>query len=297
MRSRLWAAVGGWCLAAGAALAQPAPEPPTRLPPLLPVPDRPADRRPPTPRPKYPPDREVEYDRSLLYLPDAKPEPPPAPPPPAADRCWAAPSVLLGWTEPSCRVAPPMRAGLALDGGVWLDGDGRHGIDAGAVYWPPSAGRAGSDELRTRSVTADVGYRRRLVQRDGLRLDGLVGYRFAYVGEDAATGPRQAEARTAFHGGELGLSAAGRWERWAADLAGKVGLGASVIDADLSGDSARFAVAPAVSARVGRELTGCARVFAGYTLTYLSRAARAADPPAASEFWAQGVTLGVEWRY
>jgi hypothetical protein len=298
MRGRLWATVGGWWVVAGAALAQPAPDPPDHLPPLLPVPDRAAECHQPAPRPKCLAGCEVEYDRSLLYLPDRKPESPSASPPSTdAERCWAAPAVLLGWTEPSRRVAPPMRAGLAFDGGVWLDGEAGRGIDAGVVYLPQAVGRLGPDELRTRFVTVEVGYRRRLVQRDGLRLDGLLGYRFAHVGEDAASGPRPADARTAFHGGEVGLSAAGRWERWAVDLTGKVGLGASIMDAEPAGDSTRFAVAPAVSARVGRELSGHALLFAGYTFNYLSRAARAADQPGTSDFWAQGVTLGVEWRY
>lgn len=85
-----------------------------------------------------------------------------------------------------------------------------------------------------------------------------------------------------------------------------------------------FAVLPEANVRVGYQFTDSARVVVGYTFTYLSDAVRAGDqldrvvdlsqttgdplalvspaarprvPFARSDFWVQGVTLGLEWRY
>lgn len=84
----------------------------------------------------------------------------------------------------------------------------------------------------------------------------------------------------------------------------------------------RFAVMPEVGVRAGVYLTDHARVYAGYNFVYLSSVARAGDqidlrvnpnqlPPAnglggpglpafpdkTTDFWLQGVTIGVELRY
>ena len=75
------------------------------------------------------------------------------------------------------------------------------------------------------------------------------------------------------------------------------------------GWTSHFAVVPAVSYDVGYRFWGAHRVTVGYQFQYLSRAARGtdalctlADPtrnPLAggSGFWAQGLTLGLEFRY
>lgn len=93
-----------------------------------------------------------------------------------------------------------------------------------------------------------------------------------------------------------------------------------------SGRTARgvFAVLPEANVRLGYQFSDRSRVFVGYQFTYLSDAVRAGEqldrvvdlsqtsgdplallPPAIrprvpfarSDFWVQGVTLGVEWRY
>lgn len=85
-----------------------------------------------------------------------------------------------------------------------------------------------------------------------------------------------------------------------------------------------FAVLPEANVRLGYQFSDKSRVFVGYQFTYLSDAVRAGEqldrvvdlsqtssdplallPPAIrprvpftrSDFWVQGVTLGVEWRY
>lgn len=79
---------------------------------------------------------------------------------------------------------------------------------------------------------------------------------------------------------------------------------------------ASFAVLPEAGLRVGWRLGTASRVFVGYTITYLSDAVRPGDQldrvidvaaggfgdrPAPlfvrSDFWVQGLSLGLEWRY
>jgi hypothetical protein len=87
-----------------------------------------------------------------------------------------------------------------------------------------------------------------------------------------------------------------------------------------SGRSARgvFAVLPEANLRLGYAFTDRARLFVGYQFSFLSDVVRAADqidrvvdlaqtagssfgrpalPFARTDFWVQGVTLGLEWRY
>jgi hypothetical protein len=79
-----------------------------------------------------------------------------------------------------------------------------------------------------------------------------------------------------------------------------------------------FAVLPEANVRVGFAFTDSARLFVGYQFSYLSEVVRAADqldrvvelgqtagdlfgrprvPFHRTDFWVQGVTLGLEWRY
>jgi hypothetical protein len=79
-----------------------------------------------------------------------------------------------------------------------------------------------------------------------------------------------------------------------------------------------FAVLPEANLRLGYAFTDSARLFVGYQFSYLSEVVRAADqldrvvdlaqtagssfgrprvPFAGADFWVQGVTLGLEWRY
>src|SRR5947209_7010179 len=84
---------------------------------------------------------------------------------------------------------------------------------------------------------------------------------------------------------------------------------------------AQFAVVPEADLTLGRQVTDCCRVFVGYTFVYVSSVARpgqAVDPvvnlaqltpgafagelrpqrrDATTEFWVQGLNLGVELRY
>ncbi|MGL6096068.1 MAG: hypothetical protein ACRC7O_09765, partial [Fimbriiglobus sp.] len=224
---RAWAAAGGCCVAASVALADPsvADGPPTFLPPLLPVmkPDAACAECPaPEGSPAKPP---VEYDRSLLYLPEKAPvpvaaekprhhrfqdQPPPVDAP--AERGWFTPAALLGWSPdgpaPSGMagdgpLATGFRVGLTLDAGWWLEPSRNLALTGGLLYLSQGAdGRAGygvvggpstiaSADWSTRFVSADLGVRRELYRgpagsRGAVSLAGSAGYRFAYLGEDLA---------------------------------------------------------------------------------------------------------------
>jgi len=65
-----------------------------------------------------------------------------------------------------------------------------------------------------------------------------------------------------------------------------------------------FAVLPEGGLKFGYQLGERARFSLGYSVIYLSDAARPGDqvdgnptPFVRSDFWVQGVSLGLEWRY
>jgi hypothetical protein len=68
-----------------------------------------------------------------------------------------------------------------------------------------------------------------------------------------------------------------------------------------------FAVVPEIGGRVGAQITEHARIFAGYNFIYLSNVVRAGDQiggtipagftPKTTDFWAQGISLGLDLRY
>jgi hypothetical protein len=146
-----------------------------------------------------------------------------------------------------------------------------------------------------------------------------------------------ASAANHFHGGQVGLAGECRLDRWFLGLTGKVAFGTVFTETELDGkyrmnadvypfgffarptvagrrESDRFAVVPTVGVGVGRQLGEHARVFLGYQFQYLSRLTRPGDvidpAPEAfgpglrtrrevteSDFWAQSVNLGAEFRY
>ncbi|MCZ2340723.1 MAG: BBP7 family outer membrane beta-barrel protein [Bacteroidales bacterium] len=128
-------------------------------PALLPVPE--TQTTPPDTRPDTGP--KIDYDRSLLYLPDTLPESPrtgPVTPDPETLRIWMAGGLFFGWSSaPSggpnvlesngmttrgvfgtTPPASPFRTGFRFDGGVWLNEPRTFGIEAGSLYLPQAGG-------------------------------------------------------------------------------------------------------------------------------------------------------------
>jgi hypothetical protein len=191
--------------------------------------------------------------------------------------------------------------------------------------------------LSTFFIGADANYRRNLHCGPNARLDALAGYRFGYLQEelfpgdvpepgcDAYTRNRLLVANE-FHGGQVGLAGEWRAESWYVGGTVKVAFGAVTSDVCARGlfvgsegatatgyarlaalgdpPRSRFAVLPTVNLAVGKQLSERARLFAGYSFQYLSRAARLGDvlDPAASgipvtDFWVQAINFGMELRY
>ncbi len=241
------------------------------------------------------------------------------------------------------RLAAPFRVGFSVNAGTWLDRCQTQGIDANLYYLAPggnsfstftgsvplgllsplgplpladpAAGFAGafSYGLGTRFVTADVNYRRNLYCETDSRLDLLVGYRYAHLGEDLDLyGKRlgadgeivrfhdHVGAANNFHGGQVGLAGEYRVGDWYVGAVHTVALGTVFSETEMDGkfrvngtvvpfgfysrpdvagtrDSSRFAVMPALKLTVGRQLGEHARVFAGYQFLYIDRLSRAGD--------------------
>jgi hypothetical protein len=141
-------------------------------------------------------------------------------------------------------------------------------------------------------------------------------------------------ARNRFYGGQIG--AEGEWHcgRWSLGVTSKLALGNTSEKVHIAGGSSingiptsggifaqstnsnafhrdRFSLVPEFGVKLGYQLTDCLRATVGYNFIYWTDVARAAnqiDPvlvgtgrPAfsfrSSDFWAQGLTVGLELRY
>jgi hypothetical protein len=278
-----------------------------------------------------------------------------------------APSVLL---PVAGQTSGRFEAALGLVAGRWFGETNTHGVEAsfflrdanttflgnsiGAVVVFPRGTRRGAQvialpgelpsmatstfpvTLGTLYTTADVSYRRKLLCTNRSRLDGLAGYRYAYLRDELYLGDEPddhdeyRQNRTAvsnsFHGGQIGLAGEIRANGWYVAGSAKVAFGVVTAEAEATGtfvgagvsggaafhrlsalgsaDRNEFAVMPALNVQLGRQVTDHARVFAGYTFNYLSRAARLGDAlnPATAgltftEFWVQSVSFGAEFRF
>ena len=157
------------------------------------------------------------------------------------------------------------------------------------------------------------------------------------------------DARNDFLGGEVGMSAALRWQRWTFDTVLKVGVGetrsrvaingttttaipgttATVLPGGLLAlpsnigihDSDQFSMSPDMNLTLGYDLSPQVRATVGYSLVYWNSVVRPGDqidlnldprqfpPPVTttatrpefilhtSDYWAQGVTLGLDLRF
>ncbi len=141
-------------------------------------------------------------------------------------------------------------------------------------------------------------------------------------------------ARNRFYGGQVGVEGEWRTGRWAFGVTSKVGLGSTnekvviggagnvngfpVSGGILTGSTNsnqfhkdRFSVVPEIGVKVGYQFTDYLRANVGYNFLYWTDVARATqqiDPMLAgtghpafafkgSDFWTQGLTVGLELRY
>jgi hypothetical protein len=284
--------------------------------------------------------------------------------------------VSLGGTLPgpvlptARRSAGRFDAALGLVVGHWFDEANTRGAEVnfflrdaystfdvvgpGTVVFPPRRGR---DEvtilpvpdvfglsvvsvfpatLETFFTTVDVNYRQRLYCSDNARLDALVGYRYAHLGDELYLGEigdsddyrnNRAAVLNDFHGGQVGLAGEFRGGGWYIAGSAKVAFGGTNTEVKSSGvfvgaegqngggrfrrlnaltrdEWTDFAVMPAFSVQVGRQVAQHIRLFGGYSFLYLSRVGRLADALSpnnsavpSTDFWVQSIGLGAEFRF
>jgi hypothetical protein len=157
-------------------------------------------------------------------------------------------------------------------------------------------------------------YRQDIGSLGGSRISALIGYRYLHssdklaiasttnIGGDSFSASDQFNARSDFHGIDLGI--AGEWarERWTLEWRGKVALGANLSSAQISGattstiagvttttpggllalssnignnSQTRFAAVPEVAVKVGYQVAPQWRLVAGYDLVYWTDVQRA----------------------
>lgn len=264
------------------------------------------------------------------------------------------------------RDAGRFEAALGLAAGRWFGESNAHGVEAGlflrdsnatffagvpgaVVVFPRGRGRgapvavalANPDlfgafpvTLGTFFATAEVNYRTNLVCAPQYRLDAVLGYRYAFLGDELYLGDladngrddfrlNRAAVTNSFHGAQVGL--AGEWRAetgWYAAGALKLALGTTATEVEATGAffgatangrtlralgagrSTDFAVLPVLNVQVGRQIGAHARVFAGYGFQYLSTAGRlgsALNPSAPglrlTDFAVHSLGFGGDFRF
>ena len=183
------------------------------------------------------------------------------------------------------------------------------------------------------TVNALAGYRYFMVN-EGLRFEQSSAFQGIDTSFRTASAD-QFDAHNRFHGAELGLRTEFHRGPFSLQFDTKVALGRTVEVVRVSGQTvavtkgpagvstqwfpsgllgpsspgsrtaqSNFAVLPEGGLKFGYQLGARARFSLGYSVIYLSDAVRPGDqvdgnpaPFVRSDFWVQGVTLGMEWRY
>ena len=297
------------------------------------------------------------------------------------DRFWLSRSAMLGWAKSQglpdlvrvpAGTGPQVPShvaqtdalfvqGFAGEAGFWLPNNRNHGIDLSGLLIFQTSLRRGPDaffapdnqlagvlttEARTRFFTIDANFRTRNLLENGVRIDWLVGYRYAYLGEDQNVDvgvpmgistlqfADRADTKNQFHGGQLGFKSSYQLWDWTFDATVKLAIGAMITDGDLLGSSraqfefgpdrailqrqiasliqreTHFALMPTLNVRLSRPLTEHGRMYFGYDFLYLSHLSRPENiiqemnSPSGpvwrrsqTDFWLQGISAGMEWRY
>jgi len=173
------------------------------------------------------------------------------------------------------------------------------------------------------------------IRRDCWSLDLLAGVRYADLDEQLSlnysaptiTFTDSFRSRNQFYGGQVGAKFQYRCDRWTFDLIGKVGLGNNHRSITIAANPPtgaifampsnigrttddNFSVLPDVKCQVGYNLTEKVRLTLGYNFLYwsdvsrpgnaINRTINATSPPRTigeTDFWAHGVSTGLEFRW
>lgn len=150
---------------------------------------------------------------------------------------------------------------------------------------------------------------------------------FLFVNQDVMPPQnRNIQANDHFFGGQIGVQAEYRLGKFIFDLRGKCALGETVQGVDVNGQpvgvpppreddphhnnshTCRFGVVPEATATIGYQITDWWKVQVGYNFLYWNKVVRAADQTNLAttpsfggrnntDFWAQGLTFGMEFRF
>ncbi|MCS6864088.1 MAG: BBP7 family outer membrane beta-barrel protein [Gemmata sp.] len=190
--------------------------------------------------------------------------------------------------------------------------------------------------LDTLFATVDVNYRRNMICTPHARLDLVVGYRYAYLGDELYLGDRfddyndyrhnRFTVANHFHGGQVGLAGEMRWEGWFVAGAAKIALGGTTPELTTTGvfagaegqvgnrfrrlgaldqdERTELAVLPTVNLQFGHQLGDRARLFVSYSLAYLSHVTRISNATRpgfsalnTNDFWVQSIGFGADFRF
>jgi hypothetical protein len=257
---------------------------------------------------------------------------------------------------------------FGLAAGVWFDEAHTHGMDASfftrdsnvtftgfapgaVVLFPNGTGRSVPQVVTvgppvvgvfpattgTYFATVDVNYRHNVYCDGSARLDALVGYRYAFLGDELYLGDlpdgghdefrlNRASVSNNFHAGQIGLAGEYRAGGWYVAGAVKMAFGTVTSEVNTTGmfngaqgrvgnswqrldglTMARrsdFAVMPSLNVQLGRQISPHIRLYTGYSFTFLSHAARLGDALnplntslASTNFWVQSIGFGAEFRF
>ena len=222
---------------------------------------------------------------------------------------------------------------------------------------PPALSGTAAASVRSSFWGGEINLRSNVWSGCCWNVDVIGGYRFMGLDDGLVVGESLSQSalgfafqsfdsfqtRNRFNGGQIGIDAELRKNRWSLDLDAKLAIGAMSETAILGGGTTsnalaaplpgglltlgrtgsfhrdRFAWSPDLGVKVGYNFTDHLRGFVGYDFLYLSNVLRAGDqvdlrvdprltsglagpanPPYAfhgSDFWAQGVNFGLEFRY
>jgi hypothetical protein len=274
----------------------------TVLPPLLPVVPPEAPRKPCLPC-------HTEYHPHHSYLPDGNPD--------GAGGCdgechacrlnWVACDLFFVWAQDLGDIHRDHTCAFQIHAGHWFDGTKTLGVEASFlnVHEPYHEIFYGNTFVNSPlTVTSgDANVRLHLLDADGFRLDGLLGYRYAGLHEHlfihSADGfAADEDTRNTIHAVQVGLVGQYRFGGYFCEVSGKVGVGRnseSVAINAIPFTDTQMAVVPEFAARVGYQLGEGVFGTLGYSFLYLSNVARPGRGD--TDFHLHGVTIGVEKRF
>jgi Putative beta barrel porin-7 (BBP7) len=237
------------------------------------------------------------------------------------DRLYARAEYLMWWLKgqsvvAGTRLSPPMFSGGRFTAGYWWNDCHDFGIEGSFLFLPQRGAGGAALQTSSRLWAWELNARKPICEGvfvcpSGYRLDYhadlLGGFRSLGLDESLLpAGPTLLRTRDRFYGGQMGAQAGVRCGRWELDVLGKIAFGNThqIVEqgpGHLNRD--RLGVVPEANINLGYHVTGCVKVYVGYSFLYWSNVARPGDQLTrfatvrSTDFWAHGINFGVEARY